>query len=104
MNFEDAYQKLREGTATDEEAAFVARELENVRKISAILDHPDLSDPGIQKAEAETVEKADPYGYHCSVQSSGDCCHRLRDPVYPCQHFCIRKAENQQGRGSCGGL
>lgn len=58
MNFEDAYQKLREGTATDEEAAFVARELENVRKISAILDHPDLSDPGIQKAEAETVKKA----------------------------------------------
>ena len=58
MNFEDAYQKLREGTATDEEAAFVARELENVRKISAILDDPGLSDPGIQKAEAETVHRA----------------------------------------------
>ena len=37
MTFEEAYQKLREGTATDEEAAFVARELENVRRISAIL-------------------------------------------------------------------
>ena len=58
MNFEEAYQKLREGTATDEEAAFVARELENVRKISAILDRPDLSDPGIRKAEVETVQKA----------------------------------------------
>ena len=58
MTFEDAYQKLREGTATDEEAAFVARELENIRKISAILDDPALSDPGIEKAEAETVRRA----------------------------------------------
>lgn len=58
MNFEDAYQKLREGTATDEELAFVARELENVRKISAILDDPSASDPGIRRAELETVQKA----------------------------------------------
>lgn len=58
MNFEEAYQKLREGTASDEEAAFVARELENVRKISAILDDPGLSDPGIEKAETATVQKA----------------------------------------------
>ncbi len=58
MTFEDAYQKLREGTATDEEAAFVARELENVRRISAILDNPSLSDPGIEKAEVETVQRA----------------------------------------------
>ena len=58
MNFEEAYQKLRDGTATDEEAAFVARELENVRKISAILDDPALSDPEIQNAEIETVHKA----------------------------------------------
>lgn len=58
MNFEDAYQKLRAGTATDEEAAFVARELENVRRISAILDDPAISDPGIRQAEVETVRKA----------------------------------------------
>ena len=58
MNFEEAYQKLRAGTATDEEAAFVARELENVRKISSILEDPALSDPGIAKAGAETVQKA----------------------------------------------
>ena len=58
MNFEEAYQKLRAGTATDEEAAFVARELENVRRISAILDDPALSDPGIKQAEVETVQKA----------------------------------------------
>ena len=58
MNFEQAYQKLRDGTATDEEAAFVARELENVRRISSILDDPALSDPGISKAEIETVQKA----------------------------------------------
>ncbi len=58
MNFEEAYKKLRDGTATDEEAAFVARELENIRKISAILDNPDLNDPGIGKAEMEAVQKA----------------------------------------------
>lgn len=58
MNFEEAYKKLHEGTATDEEAAFVARELENVRKISAVLDDPSLSGPAISKAEIETVQKA----------------------------------------------
>lgn len=58
MNFEEAYRKLREGTATDEEAAFVARELENVRRISSILDDPVLSDPEISKAKLETVQKA----------------------------------------------
>lgn len=58
MNFEEAYKKLREGTATDAEAAFVARELENVRKISSILDDPALFDPGISKARLETVQKA----------------------------------------------
>ena len=58
MNFEDAYRKLREGTATDEEAAFVARELENIRRISAVLDDPALSDPGISRAEVDTVQKA----------------------------------------------
>ena len=58
MNFEEAYKKLQEGTATDEEAAFVARELENVRKIRSILDDPDQFDPGIRQAEIETVQKA----------------------------------------------
>jgi len=58
MNFEEAYKKLREGTATDEEAAFVARELENVRRISFILDNPALSEPGISRVEMETVQKA----------------------------------------------
>ena len=58
MKFEEAYKKMREGTATDEEAAFVARELENARKIRSILDQPDLSDPGINRAEIEAVQKA----------------------------------------------
>ena len=58
MNFEEAYQKLKAGTATDEEAAFVARELENVRKISSILDNPDMFDPGIERAENAKVQKA----------------------------------------------
>lgn len=58
MNFEEAYKKLRDGTATDAEAAFVARELENVRKISAILDDPALADPDLARAEKETVRQA----------------------------------------------
>jgi len=58
MNFEEAYRKLRDGTATDEEAAFVARELENVRRISSILDNPEFSDSIVSRAEIETVQKA----------------------------------------------
>lgn len=58
MNFEKAYRNLRDGIASDEEAAFVARELENVRKISAIIDATNVSDPGIREAEEETVQRA----------------------------------------------
>ena len=58
MNFEEAYKKLREGTASDEEAAFVARELENVRRISAVLDDPGKADPELARVETETVRKA----------------------------------------------
>ena len=58
MNFEEAYQKLQEGTATDAEVAFVAREIENLRKIRVILDNPALSDPEIDRVEIEKVQKA----------------------------------------------
>ncbi len=58
MNFEEAYRKLRDGTASDEEAAFVAGELENVRRISAIIDAANISDPGIREAEERTVQRA----------------------------------------------
>ena len=58
MNFEEAYKKLREGTATDEEAALVARELDNLRRISSILEDPSRSDPGIREAEIQTVQQA----------------------------------------------
>ena len=58
MNFEEAYQKVNAGTATEEEVAYVAKELENLRRLSAILDNPSASDPGIAKVETETVQKA----------------------------------------------
>lgn len=57
MNFEDAYKKLQDGTASEEEKAFVTQEIEKLRKISFILDNPaqseifsEASDISIQKA------------------------------------------------------
>lgn len=58
MNFEEAYRNLRDGIASNEEAAFVARELENVRRISALIDATNVSDPGIREAEEKTVRRA----------------------------------------------
>ena len=58
MNFEEVYKKVQAGNASEEELAYVARELENVRRISAILDNPGLAAPELAKAEAETVRRA----------------------------------------------
>ena len=37
MNFEEAYKKVQDGTATDEEAAFVGREIVNAQKVTTLL-------------------------------------------------------------------
>ena len=56
MNFEAIYQKYKDGTATDEERAFIDSEIEKARKISSILDPQEP--PELNEVEAETVKKA----------------------------------------------
>ena len=58
MNFEDAYKKVQDGTASDEEAAFVAREIVNAQKISALLDAAETQRPLLAPADEETFRKA----------------------------------------------
>jgi len=57
MNFESAYKKVQEGTASEEEVAFIAQELDKLRKISEILDNPAVPAP-LLEAETEQVEHA----------------------------------------------
>ena len=58
MNLEESLKKVQMGTASEEEIAYVARELDNIRQISAILDNPAAADPGIARADVETVRRA----------------------------------------------
>ncbi len=58
MNFEDAYKKVQDGTASDEEAAFVAREIVNAQKVSALLDAAEPQRPLLAPADEETFRKA----------------------------------------------
>lgn len=59
MNFEELYKKYKDGTATDEEKAFVESEIEKARKVSSILDRePGEEEPVITPADSATVKKA----------------------------------------------
>lgn len=57
MNFEDAYKKVQGGAATEEEIAFVAHELDKLRRINEILEQPLVS-PVMQETDRQTIEKA----------------------------------------------
>ena len=57
MEFEKAYQKYREGTASEEEKAFVESEIERIRKVSSVIDEKPLRNV-VEKAEADEVKKA----------------------------------------------
>ena len=64
MDFEELYKKVENGTATDEEAAFVAREIVKAKKISSIIgdadddfDEPPKA-PAFEEAGMDTVQKA----------------------------------------------
>ncbi len=48
MDFESAYKKYMEGTATPEEAAFVEKEIEMAKKVTDIIDSklPEISETG----------------------------------------------------------
>lgn len=58
MNFEEAYKKVQDGTATDEEAAFVGREIVNAQKVSALLDDRAPQRPALEPADEDTVRRA----------------------------------------------
>lgn len=57
MNFDEAFEHVKAGTASDEESSFVERELDNLRKIREILDNP-ASENIFHGADEETVLKA----------------------------------------------
>lgn len=58
MNFEEAYQKVVDGTATDEEAAFVGREIVNAQKVTALLEMNEPPRPLLAETDTETVQRA----------------------------------------------
>ena len=57
MDFERAYQKFLEGTATQEEIDFVREEMNKAKAVNDILDNVRTDDK-IVKAEQEEVQKA----------------------------------------------
>lgn len=57
MNFKNAFDKVQAGTASEEEVAFIAEEMEKLHRISELLDNPSAS-PIVLEAEAKDIEKA----------------------------------------------
>lgn len=60
MNYEDAFRHYKEGTATEEEKAFVQDELARARALSTLLDDQSLNvkaEP-IKEADAKEVREA----------------------------------------------
>lgn len=60
MNYEDAFRHYKEGTATEEEKAFVQSEIARAKALSTLLDDQGLTvkSPKIKEADAEEVRKA----------------------------------------------
>ncbi len=60
MNYEDAFRHYREGTATDEEKAFVLDEIAKAKALSSLLDDEGLAvkRAPIKEAEAKDVKEA----------------------------------------------
>ena len=57
MKFEEAYEKVKNGQASEEEKAFVDREIQDFISIKNIIDNPPV-EPVVAKADRETVGKA----------------------------------------------
>lgn len=57
MNFEELYEKYTNGTATDEEKAFVESEIQKAKKLAEIIDEQN-SKRVIEEAREETVKKS----------------------------------------------
>ncbi len=58
MDFEIAYKKYKDGTATDEEVLFVEQELEKAKKMTEIIDAYESSRPIEPECDAQTIKKA----------------------------------------------
>ena len=55
MDFEELYKKVQDGTATEEEKAYVE---DKIHRISQILDEPAVKSPEIELADEATVKAA----------------------------------------------
>lgn len=58
MDFESAYKKYKDGTATDEEISFVEQELEKAKKMTEIIDSYESSRPIESECDVQTIKKA----------------------------------------------
>ena len=58
MNFDEIYEKIQTGTATKEEQEAFKKEIDEIRKISAVLSETPESSPVFQQADAETIRQA----------------------------------------------
>ena len=58
MDFESVYKKYVEGTANDEEKAFVEQELDKAQKMAEIIDGYQSYRPIDNECDMETVKKA----------------------------------------------
>ena len=60
MNYEDAFKHYREGTATEEEKAFVQEEIAKAKALSTLLDDEALAvkPAPIKEADAKEVKEA----------------------------------------------
>jgi len=57
MNFKNAYEKVQQGTASEEEIAYIAEEMDKLQKISSILDNPATA-ASLVEAENKDVVRA----------------------------------------------
>lgn len=57
MILKDCYEKIKNGTATEEERNFVEKEIELIQQIKSILDNPS-PEPVVAEAEHETILRA----------------------------------------------
>lgn len=57
MILKDCYEKIKNGTATEEERNFVEKEIELIQQIKGILDNPS-PEPVVAEAEHETIIRA----------------------------------------------
>lgn len=57
MILKDCYEKIKNGTATEEERNFVEKEIELIQQIKSILDNPS-PEPVVAEAEHETIIRA----------------------------------------------